>query len=136
VSTLELIYPTLIGNLVALLSPFIYIPIISAFKPQNFDFTIFQTISLVDDSTPDWHEALDAEKEQKKIASASRTAKLVGMAIVISLVVLWIMVKSQLLSCLPVLTIPLLAHLRHAIYLLEAMCVVASRLRIDRSSNN
>jgi hypothetical protein len=96
-STLELTYPTLIGNLVALVSPFIYIPIITYFpglQPQNFDFSMFQTISLVGESTPDWHEALDAEEEQRKIAKASRTAKLVGTGIVLALVILWTMVSA------------------------------------------
>ncbi|CDK24104.1 unnamed protein product [Kuraishia capsulata CBS 1993] len=53
--------PMLIGNVVALLSPLIFVPVLTyAFGPQNFDWEVFKTIRRVDET----EEILEAEGVQ------------------------------------------------------------------------
>lgn len=64
-------YPMLTGNLVALLSPAIFIPILTfLFKPQNYDMELFKEISRVDETK----EILEAYPEIEPIISKTQIA--------------------------------------------------------------
>ncbi|GMM38863.1 Dur3 protein [Saccharomycopsis crataegensis] len=76
-------YPMLIGNVVALLSPIIFIPVLTyAFGPQNFDWNILKSIKRADETeeileaTAGVHASDDIEKkgEQTDIAPVSSYA--------------------------------------------------------------
>jgi len=94
--------PMLVGNLVALLSPVVFIPVFTyAFGPQNYDWTSMRTeIKLVDDSEflkddanirTIQHEADDAayEEMQKTLKRKSFIAKVVASSLTICLLLLW-----------------------------------------------
>ena len=92
----------LAGNVVALLSPMIFIPILTyGFGPQNYDWKSMAMIRLADDSdvvkntdvegipvavglTPEQNE-----KEQATLKRASLVAKAVTAAMTLILLVLW-----------------------------------------------
>lgn len=64
--------PMLVGNVVALLSPLIFIPILTyVFKPQNFDWNVLKSIKKVDE-TPEIEHVLDDNKEDEEEAQEGR----------------------------------------------------------------
>ena len=86
VDTTFMDYPMLTGNLVALLSPAIFIPILTyVFKPQNFDWEKMKDITRVDETAelvqadPDIQlydaEANDKEQEEEKNSLVSDSEK-------------------------------------------------------------
>ena len=95
----------LAGNVVALLSPIIFVPILTyAFGPQNYDYKTMAMIRLSDDtdiaiaadtdleSIPGTQTVLDAqqsEKEQAMLKRASVIAKSMTVFLTIALLVLW-----------------------------------------------
>ncbi|KAK6502892.1 hypothetical protein TWF481_007932 [Arthrobotrys musiformis] len=94
--------PMLVGNLIALLSPILFIPLFTIiFGPQNYDWTTMRTeIKLVDDSEflkedanirTIQHEAVGEEYEaqQKLLKRKSLIAKVVASALTICLLLLW-----------------------------------------------
>ncbi|KAK0750913.1 sodium symporter family protein [Schizothecium vesticola] len=98
--------PMLIGNVVSLLAPVIFIPILTylpPFKPQKYDWETMRNIRKVDD-----HDIADAahmdlegipggqthaqqedELEQTKLAKAAKTARWLTIFLTLSLLVLW-----------------------------------------------
>lgn len=94
--------PMLVGNLVALLSPIVFIPVFTfAFGPQNYDWSTMRTeIHLVDDSEflkkdanirTIQHEAEGEEYEemQRMLKRKSIIAKVVASSLTICLLLLW-----------------------------------------------
>ena len=95
----------LAGNVVALLSPLIFIPILTyAFGPASYDWKSMAAIRLGDDtdiahaastdleSIPGTQTVLDAqmsEKEQAKLQRASLIAKSMTVFMTVALLVLW-----------------------------------------------
>lgn len=95
----------LAGNVVALLSPCIWVPLLTyAFGPQNYDYKTMALIRLGDDtdiaiaahtdleSIPGTQTILDAqqsEKEQATLKRASTIAKSMTVFMTIALLVLW-----------------------------------------------
>jgi hypothetical protein len=97
-------YPMLAGNVVALLSPLIFVPVLTyAFGPQNYDWLSMKAIRRGDD-----HDLADAahvdleripgeqrraieeeEQEQAKLTKASRIARWLTLFMAISFLVLW-----------------------------------------------
>lgn len=59
----------LTGNVVALLSPLIFIPIFTIFKPQNFDWNILRTIQRVDED----EEIMEATEKRPKSSTDLET---------------------------------------------------------------
>jgi Na+/proline symporter len=96
--------PMLAGNVVALLSPIIFVPVFTyAFGPQNYDWLSMKAIRKGDD-----HDLADAahvdleripgeqrraiekeEEEQAKLTKASRIARWLTLFMAISFLVLW-----------------------------------------------
>ncbi|KAK6350988.1 hypothetical protein TWF718_004166 [Orbilia javanica] len=94
--------PMLVGNLIALLSPILFIPLFTIiFGPQNYDWTTMRTeIKLVDDSEflkedanirTIQHEAVGEEYEaqQKLLKRKSLIAKVVASTLTVCLLLLW-----------------------------------------------
>ncbi|MCJ1398376.1 hypothetical protein MMC11_001574 [Xylographa trunciseda] len=98
--------PMLAGNVVALLSPLIFIPVLTyGFGPQNYDYKSMALIRLGDDSSITADEHLDAEamaattiigltpeesaKETAMLTRASFIAKSLTAIMTICLLVLW-----------------------------------------------
>ena len=97
--------PMLAGNVVALLSPMVFIPVLTyAFGPQNYDYKTMALIRLGDDtdiavaadtdleSIPGTQTVLDAqqsEKEQAMLKRASVIAKSMTVFMTVALLVLW-----------------------------------------------
>ena len=96
--------PMLAGNVVALLSPLIYIPILTyAFGPQNYDYKSMAEIRLGNDEDiataantdleliPGGAAATDVEQaeEQKKLKRASIIAKSMTCILTLCLLILW-----------------------------------------------
>lgn len=95
----------LAGNLVALLSPCIWVPLLTyAFGPQNYDYKSMALIRLSDDSDiaiaadtdlesiPGTQTVLDAqqsEKEQAVLKRASKIAKSMTVFMTLALLILW-----------------------------------------------
>ena len=95
----------LAGNVVALLSPLIFVPVLTyAFGPQNYDYKSMAAIRLSDDtdiardahtdleSIPGTQTITDAqqtEEEQSKLRRASKIAKSMTVFMTIALLVLW-----------------------------------------------
>ena len=95
----------LAGNVVALLSPCIWVPLLTyAFGPQNYDYKTMALIRLGDDtdiaiaahtdleSIPGTQTILDAqqsEKEQATLKRASTIAKSMTVFMTVALLVLW-----------------------------------------------
>jgi hypothetical protein len=97
-------YPMLVGNVVALLAPCIFIPILTyAFKPQNYDWESMKLIKKGDDHDlaaaahidlemiPGGHEETSAEEEaeQAQLLRASKIARWLTVFLTIALLVLW-----------------------------------------------
>ncbi|KAF3918849.1 hypothetical protein ABW20_dc0102137 [Dactylellina cionopaga] len=94
--------PMLVGNLVALLSPLLFIPLFTfAFGPQNYDWSTMRTeIHLVDDSEflkedanirtiQQEAEGEEYEEMQKMLKRKSFIAKVVASGLTICLLLLW-----------------------------------------------
>lgn len=97
--------PMLAGNVVALLSPLIFVPVLTyTFGPQNYDYKSMAAIRLGDDtdiardahtdleSIPGTQTITDAqqtEEEQSKLRRASKIAKSMTVFMTIALLVLW-----------------------------------------------
>ncbi|EPS43878.1 hypothetical protein H072_2174 [Dactylellina haptotyla CBS 200.50] len=94
--------PMLVGNLVALLSPILFIPLFTfAFGPQNYDWTSMRTdIKLVDDSEflkedanirtiQHIAEGEEYEEQQKMLKRKSLIAKVLASGLTICLLLLW-----------------------------------------------
>ena len=91
----------LAGNVVALLSPLIFIPVLTyTFGPQNYDFVSMAAIRLADDAAlpadPELAPATalglspeETEKERATLARASVIAKALTGIMTIALLVLW-----------------------------------------------
>ncbi|KAL0264345.1 urea active transporter [Diplodia seriata] len=97
-------YPMLAGNVVALLSPLVFIPILTfAFKPQNYDWLSMRAIRRADDHDLAATAHIDLElvpgsrreeteaeaAEQAKLTRASRIARALCAFLAISFLVLW-----------------------------------------------
>lgn len=97
--------PMLAGNVVALLSPLIFVPVLTyAFGPASYDWKSMAAIRLSDDadiasqahtdleSIPATQTVLDAQlsqKEQSKLRRASFIAKSMTVFMTVALLVLW-----------------------------------------------
>jgi urea-proton symporter len=98
--------PMLVGNVVALLSPIVFIAVLTAIKPDNYDFETMKAIQLDDDDDqlpPTDEEAqhvatgVHAHRvnrdelflEAQKLEKASFIAKCLAAFLTISLLVLW-----------------------------------------------
>ncbi|CCD23198.1 Dur3p NDAI_0B01640 [Naumovozyma dairenensis CBS 421] len=73
-------YPMIAGNVVALLSPGIFIPILTyVFKPQNFDWEILKTISRVDETEEIAKDLEDIDgivvQDIESVSSSSKSLK-------------------------------------------------------------
>ena len=96
----------LAGNVAALLSPFLFVPILTyAFGPENYDYESMKSICLGDDSIPSRHgdpELVNApaatnpspmafvdQADQVKLLRASRIAKITTVIMTLILLVLW-----------------------------------------------
>ncbi|KAF2268268.1 urea active transporter [Lojkania enalia] len=96
--------PMLAGNVVALLSPLIFIPVLTyGFGPQNYDWQSMKAIRKGDDHDlaaaahvdlelipgERRHSIADEEEEQAKLYKASRIARWMTVFMTIALLVLW-----------------------------------------------
>ncbi|KEF53222.1 uncharacterized protein A1O9_10670 [Exophiala aquamarina CBS 119918] len=96
--------PMLAGNVTALLSPIVFIPILTfAFGKQNYDWQSMKTIRKVDDSEIIRRSSVDAEivqtqvtqspeeeaAEQKKLTKAAVIARSMTVIMTLALLVLW-----------------------------------------------
>jgi hypothetical protein len=93
----------LAGNVVALLSPFIFIPLLTfAFGPDNYDYESMRAIRRADDHdvaqeahvdlelVPGENRSSDAEeKEQKQLSRAAFISRLITAIMTLALLVLW-----------------------------------------------
>jgi SSS family transporter len=97
-------YPMLVGNVVALLAPCIFIPILTyVFKPQNYDWESMKLIKKADDHDlaeaahidlemiPGGHEESRAEEEaeQAQLLRASKIARWLTVFLTLALLVFW-----------------------------------------------
>ena len=97
-------YPMLVGNVVALLAPCVFIPILTfAFKPQNYDWESMRLIKKADDHDlaaaahidlemiPGGHEESRAEEEaeQAQLLRASKIARWLTVFLTLALLVFW-----------------------------------------------
>lgn len=96
--------PMLAGNVVALLSPLIFIPVLTyAFKPQNYDWVSMKEIKKADDhdlaftagldieEVPGGHVQLAAEQEHEQalLMRAAKIARWLTVFLTLALLVLW-----------------------------------------------
>lgn len=96
--------PMLAGNVVALLSPLIFVPVLTyAFGPQNYDYKSMAAIRLGNDediaaaANTDLEQipgvngmsAAESEAEQKQLSRASLIAKSLTGFMTIALLILW-----------------------------------------------
>lgn len=82
--------PMLVGNVVALLSPFIFIPILTylpPFKPQNYDWVSMASIRK-DDSAEEPFDAPAAE-ETRQLNRAAKTARVLCVVLALCFIILW-----------------------------------------------
>ena len=96
--------PMLAGNIVALLSPVIFVPILTYLvKPQNYDWQSMKEIRKGDDHDiaaeanvdlelipgEAHHTAMEEEAEQAKLKHAVVIARIIAVALTLVLLVLW-----------------------------------------------
>jgi len=96
--------PMLAGNVTALLSPIVFVPILTfAFGKQNYDWQSMKNIRRVDDSDIIRRSSVDAEivqtpttqtpeeeaAEQKKLSKAAIIARTMTVVMTLALLVLW-----------------------------------------------
>ena len=85
--------PMLVGNLVALLSPVIFIPLFTLIKPDAapYDFVSMKEISLVDDGLPNLNQpnAEEIERGVLYLTQNSRLIRIIAIALIICLNVIW-----------------------------------------------
>ncbi|KAF1955352.1 urea active transporter [Byssothecium circinans] len=96
--------PMLAGNVVALLSPLVFVPVLTyAFGPQNYDWVSMKAIRKGDDAdlaqAADFdlelipgeraHSIADEEAEQAKLYKASRIARWMTVFMTLAFLVLW-----------------------------------------------
>ncbi|UJR18934.1 hypothetical protein I4U23_022063 [Adineta vaga] len=83
----------LVGNLVALLTPFIFIPLFSFIKPDEipYDFKSMREIKLIDDDLPNPNRinTEDVEHGIIYIKENSRFVRLLAIGITICLIIIW-----------------------------------------------
>ena len=104
VSSTGLNNPVLIGNLVALLSPALFVGILTALKPDKEDFQSMREIQLIDDRLSDSvgngaqqrsrHGPNSLIREERieaanQLSQASRVAKLLVLALTLCFLILW-----------------------------------------------
>ncbi|KAL1854563.1 urea active transporter [Paecilomyces lecythidis] len=98
-------YPMLAGNVAALLSPMVYVPVLTfVFGSQNYDYESMRAIRKVDDSDVaaaahvdlelipgevDHHTAAQEAEEMRKLNKASKWARIITVFMAISLLVIW-----------------------------------------------
>jgi hypothetical protein len=97
-------YPMLAGNVAALLSPFIFVPVLTyALGPDNYDWVSMAAIKKGDDhdladaahidleQVPGGHEESAAEEaaEQAMLVKAAKVARYLTLFLTVSLLVLW-----------------------------------------------
>jgi len=80
--------PVLVGNLAALLSPVLFVLVLSAFKPDNYDFNAMRPSEL-DATGPSSLRRGEEDEARNQLAEASRIAKYVILAITLAFLVLW-----------------------------------------------
>ena len=85
--------PMLVGNLVALLSPLLFIPLFTLIKPDvvPYDFVSMREIQLVDDGLSNPHQptAEDIERGIEHLTQNSRLVRLIALGLTICLIVIW-----------------------------------------------
>jgi urea-proton symporter len=98
--------PMLVGNIVSLLAPVVFIPLLTylpPFKPQKYDWESMRNIRKVDDHDianeahmdleriPGEHRpaSIDEEQEQIKLAKAAKIARWLTVFLTLALLVLW-----------------------------------------------
>ncbi|KAI7548466.1 hypothetical protein KC319_g14540 [Hortaea werneckii] len=99
--------PMLVGNVVALLSPLIYIPILTylpPFKPQNYDWVSMANISSQEHSVNDPDQesgdamgsslqytpsATEREAERRKLDRAAKIARILCVSLALCFIILW-----------------------------------------------
>ncbi|KAL1612796.1 urea active transporter [Paraconiothyrium brasiliense] len=96
--------PMLAGNVVALLSPLIFVPVLTyAFGPQNYDWVSMKAIRKGDDHDlataahvdlelvpgERLHTSVEEEEEQAKLLKASKIARWMTVFMTLALLVLW-----------------------------------------------
>ncbi|KAI6905493.1 urea active transporter-like protein [Hortaea werneckii] len=99
--------PMLVGNVVALLSPLIYIPILTympPFKPQNYDWVSMANISSQEHSDNDRDQesgdtmgsslqytpsVTEREAERKKLDRAAKIARILCVSLALCFIILW-----------------------------------------------
>ncbi|KAL2007849.1 hypothetical protein VTN00DRAFT_7831 [Thermoascus crustaceus] len=97
-------YPMLAGNVAALLSPIIFIPVLTyVFGPQNYDYESMRNIRKVDDSDVAAAAHVDlelipgetsqseteAQKEERKLNQAAFYARILTVTMALSLLIIW-----------------------------------------------
>lgn len=98
-------YPMLAGNVAALLSPMVFVPILTfAFGSQNYDYESMRAIRKVDDSDVaaaahvdlelipgeiDHHTAAQEAEELRKLNTAAKWARIITVFMAVSLLVIW-----------------------------------------------
>ncbi|KAF2864876.1 urea active transporter [Massariosphaeria phaeospora] len=95
--------PMLAGNVVALLSPLVFVPVLTyAFGPQNYDWVSMKAIRRGDDHDlavaanvdielipGERHNTAGEEEEQVKLLKASRIARWMTLGMTLALLILW-----------------------------------------------
>ncbi|OLL24303.1 putative urea active transporter 1 [Neolecta irregularis DAH-3] len=79
--------PMIAGNAVALLSPIMFIAVLTLIKPDNYDFESMRRISLVDDV--DKRDMMADATTGAALARASQIAKIISIALTLILIVIW-----------------------------------------------
>jgi len=78
--------PMIVGNAVALLSPIMFIAVLTIIKPEKYDFESMRRISLVQD---DNKEIMSGGNDEAALGRASKIAKIVSIALTLILIVIW-----------------------------------------------
>lgn len=80
--------PMLVGNCVSLLSPIIFITVLTycpPFRPQNYDWQSMMDIKQADDAD----DERDNEKEQQQLLRARKIARVLSVVLTLCLLLLW-----------------------------------------------
>jgi len=80
--------PMLVGNCVSLLSPIVFITVLTycpPFKPQNYDWQSMKDIKQADDAD----DTRDEEKEQQQLLRARKIARVLSVVLTLCLLLLW-----------------------------------------------
>jgi hypothetical protein len=96
-------YPMLVGNVVALLSPLIFVPVLTIIKPQHYDWQSMKLIRKGDDSEfKQGHEVnvelalnetsqsqVELAEEERKLEKAGKFARYLTISLALCLLILW-----------------------------------------------